>query len=197
MHSPEFEQRLVWDKITRTWHWLLAASVLSGWLLGEFRDFETIEWHFYAGYVTGGLLIWRLIWGVIGPEPIRLKTLTNNIRAVPHYLRSVKQRKASGIHGHSPIGSLAVVALLFSLTIQASSGLFLEDDTLYANGPFAYEISDDARGNLTFIHHLNAKILLGLFVLHLAAIAFYAFWKKENLLQPMINGLKWVKRAKE
>ena len=44
------------------------------------------------------------------------------------------------------------------------------------------------------LHHLNAKLILAVLALHLLAIVFYRIWKKEDLVTPMINGLKWVKK---
>ena len=68
----------VWDAVTRVWHWLLALTVISGWLLGEFRTFNLIQWHFYAGFCTGGLLLFRIFWGMTGPPPVRLLHWSRN-----------------------------------------------------------------------------------------------------------------------
>ena len=39
-------------------------------------------------------------------------------------------------------------------------------------------------------HELAFRVLQGLIGLHLAAIAFYAVWKRENLVGPMITGAR-------
>ncbi|MFT5260417.1 MAG: cytochrome b [Saprospiraceae bacterium] len=74
------------------------------------------------------------------------------------------------------------------------SGIFLEEDTLFAEGRFAQAIGSDLRGALNTLHHYNAKLLLILLDLHLGAISYYAYWKKENLLTPMFTGKKWIRK---
>ncbi len=190
--QSDLTEQLVWDKVTRLWHWALATSVIAGWLLGEFRDFQTVEWHFYAGYATAGLLVWRCIWGLIGPQAIRFSTLALSIKSAPRYLKSITKRTPSGLAGHNPLGSLSIFAFLISLSTQVLTGIFLEDDAFFAEGPVAYMVGSDTRSILNTVHHYNSSVLLVLLGLHLAAIAFYAYWKKENLLLPMFTGKKWV-----
>lgn len=191
---PTLERKLVWDKVTRLWHWSFATCVMTGWLLGEFRDFDTVQWHFYFGYATAGLLLWRLIWGLVGPEPIRFVTLLGSLHIMGVYLSRVGSREPSGFPGHNPVGVLSIIAMLLLLTVQAASGLFVEDDTLFAAGPFAYDVSSELRSSMRSLHHLNAKLILIVVALHLGAIIFYRWWKKEDLVTPMISGMKWVKK---
>jgi cytochrome b len=47
---------------------------------------------------------------------------------------------------------------------------------------------------LKSLHNINAKLILALVGLHLGAIIFYRYWKKEDLVSPMITGMKWVKK---
>ena len=188
------KRTLIWDGVTRLWHWSLVTSVVAGWLLGEFRDFDTIQWHFYFGYATAGLLVWRLIWGIAGPAPVRFNTLLASLRGIHGDLSRISLRTPSGIPGHNPIGVISIFTMLILLTVQAISGLFVEDDTLFTAGPLAYGISSELRSTLKSVHHLNAKLLLLFVALHLGAMIFYRLWKKEDLVTPMITGIKWVKR---
>ena len=64
----EYENRQVWDAVTRLWHWLLAVTVISGWLLGYYRNFSIMQWHMYAGYTVGGLLVFRIVWGFLARQ---------------------------------------------------------------------------------------------------------------------------------
>jgi cytochrome b len=84
--------------------------------------------------------------------------------------------------------------MLLMLTLQVLSGLFVEDDTLFAAGPLAYDIDPDLSEQLKSLHNINAKLILALVGLHLGAIIFYRYWKKEDLVSPMITGMKWVKK---
>ena len=189
-----YRRETVWDPVTRLWHWALAASVIAGWSLGEFRTFSIMQWHIYLGYLTGCLLLVRYVWGFAGPAPVRHRTLFASLRGLPAYLRQVGRRRPSGMPGHNPLGSLAVIAMMLALTAQVLTGLFSEDDGLFFSGPLASAVSSDTVGMMTGYHNLFAKVVLALVALHVAAILFYLVWKRENLIAPMLHGRKWVKQ---
>lgn len=184
----------IWGPVTRIWHWALALSVVVGWYLGEFRSFTTIQWHFYFGYVTGVLIVFRFGWGFIGPEPIRHRTLFAILRDAPAYLRRLPIREPSGTPGHNPLGAASVIAMILALTVQVASGLFSEDDGLFSGGPLSGELSGAMVRQMTQIHNIGAKVILALVVLHLGAIVFYWIYKKENLVTAMITGWKWTRK---
>ena len=190
-----YRQEPVWDRVTRLWHWLLAASVITGWALGEFRTFSIMQWHIYLGYFTGALLLFRYAWGWAGPAPVRHRTLFVSLRDMPAYLRRVGVRSPSGVPGHNPVGALSVIAMVLALTAQVVTGLFSKDDALFHSGPLASEVSSDTVVMMTGYHNLFAKVVLVLVALHVAAILFYLVWKRENLIAPMLSGRKWVKDA--
>ena len=121
-----FKQEKIWDPVTRLWHWVLVLTVGVGWSFGKFMSFDTIEWHFYLGYLTLGLLIFRYLWGFIGPEPVRYRALLPSPGKLFGYLRQMGQRKPSGTPGHNPLGSLSVILMLLAITSQALTGLFIE-----------------------------------------------------------------------
>ena len=188
-----YRREAVWDPVTRLWHWVLAASVVTGWALGEFRTFSIMQWHIYLGYLTGALLVFRYAWGWVGPGPVRHRTLFASLRGIPAYVRRIGRRQPSGVPGHNPVGALSVIAMVLALTAQVVTGLFSEDDALFHSGPLASEVSSDTVVMMTGYHNLFAKVVLALVVLHVAAILFYLVWKRENLIAPMLNGRKWVK----
>ena len=188
-----YRRERVWDPVTRAWHWVLATSVITGWALGEFRDFSIMQWHIYCGYLTGALLLFRYVWGWIGPTPVRHRTLFASLPQIPAYARHVGRRRPSGVPGHNPVGALSVIAMVLALTAQVVTGLFSEDDALFFSGPLASEVSSDVVVTMTGYHHLFAEVVLVLIGLHVAAILFYLVWKRENLITPMLNGRKWVK----
>ena len=180
--------------MTRVWHWVLVFAVVTGWSLGEFMNFDTAVWHFYFGYLTLGLLVFRIIWGLIGPAPARLTSLAPTPSAIREYLRILFKRSPSGVDGHNPLGSLWILAILVLLTTHGVSGLFIESEDFYETGPL-FEYVSVATSNMLYNWHLDlSKIVLGMVILHVTVILFYLLWKKENLIMPMINGWKWVKK---
>jgi len=189
-----FRREKIWDPVTRLWHWVLVLAVGVGWSFGKFMSFDNIEWHFYLGYLTLALMLFRLLWGVIGPAPVRYTALLPSPRACLAYLGGIGQRKPSGTPGHNPLGSVSVILMLALITAQAVSGLFITSDDFFESGPLASYVSEATVNRLTWWHRLNADIILVLVALHVGAILFYLLWKKENLILPMISGWKWVKR---
>lgn len=188
------EKRRVWDVPTRLFHWALVGTVATGLWLGEYRDFSTINLHFYFGYATAGLLAFRLLWGLIGSSPSRISALFPSPRRVFRYLSTVGKRQPSGVAGHNPLGALSVIAMIVVLTVQVVTGLFAEDDGLFAEGPFSEYLSESSVLTMTWLHHINSRVILGLIAIHIAAILFYRLWKREDLVWPMISGWKWVRR---
>ncbi|MBX2885547.1 MAG: cytochrome b/b6 domain-containing protein [Granulosicoccus sp.] len=178
----------------RIWHWLLVVSVVAGWLLGYYRDFSIMQWHFYAGYMTGGLLVIRLLLGLFGPSSLRFSSLGFSWQQLKNYVSHFLRRAPSGVAGHNPLGSLSVIAMLLALSVQVITGLFSEDDALFYEGPLASSVSSAVRLKLISIHHFSASALLWLVGLHVGAILFYLIWKKENLVIAMITGNKLVRK---
>jgi cytochrome b len=189
--SPNTEQRYLWDIPTRTFHWLLAALVCTGWILGEFGPFIK-TWHFYCGYAIGCLVVLRVLRGLFGGSPNSFWSFIYGPRTTLAYARTLFSRKPSHWPGHNPMGGLSVLALLAVLAVQVTSGLFADDEILN-QGPLAHYVSAETRGEFSAIHGINSKIILGLVALHVFIVLFYWVWKHENLIKPMLTGRKMVK----
>jgi len=192
----DLQREKIWDPVTRLWHWILMLAVGIGWGFGRFMSFDTIEWHFYLGYLTLGLILLRGLWGFIGPAPVRIRALLPKPAELWRYLRHLGRRQPSGTPGHNPLGSISVMLMLLAIGAQAITGLFIVSDDFFESGPLASYVSEATVNRLTWWHHLNADIILVLVLTHVGAILFYLLWKKENLVKPMLTGWKWVKREK-
>ena len=96
--------------------------------------------------------------------------------------------------GHNPLGALAVLAMLALVLAQAVSGLFSNDEIEWF-GPLSERISVAASADWTDWHHLGQKLLLGLIVLHLLAIAGYKLVRRVDLVTPMLSGHKQVEQG--
>lgn len=179
--------------MTRVWHWVLALAVGLGWSFGKFMSFDVIQWHFYIGYLVLGLMLFRCFWGLVGPAPVRYRTLISSLAHTLEYVKKIGARTPSGSPGHNPLGSLSVILMLLAISAQAVMGLFAESEDFFEYGPLAEYVSQSTIDQMTRWHRFNADIIFILVVLHLGAILFYLLWKKENLVTPMINGWKWVK----
>ena len=157
-------------------------------------SFDTVRWHFYIGYLILGLMAFRIFWGFAGPAPVRFTYLIPTPSALMRNLKSFSQREPGGTPGHNPLGSISVLAMLVIFIAQGFTGLFIETEDFFEYGPLNGYVSEDTAKSMLGWHHFFAKLVLALVILHIAAILYYLLWKKENLIKPMINGWKWVRR---
>ena len=190
--SQDSQRILVWDLPLRLFHWLLVVCVIGSWLTAE-SGVEWAETHFILGYITLGLLSFRLLWGFVGPKHARFGSFLTGPRAVGKYLLALGQKQRAVSVGHSPLGGWASIILLLCITVQAFTGLFISDDIIYA-GPYNPLVSADTAATLAWLHHLNFDLLCVLLVFHIAAIACYRLLLKESLLTPMLTGFKTVEQ---
>ncbi len=171
----------VWDLPLRLFHWLLLVAV-AGALISV--QLEAMEWHGRFGLAVLGLLVFRIVWGFIGSTHARFASFAPGPSSLADYLRG----RWRGL-GHNPLGALSVFAILAVLAFQAGSGLFADDVIAYT-GPLRRAVSGDTSSWLTGWHMRMEYVIYGLIALHLAAIAFHEFIKRERLVRPMITGRK-------
>ena len=185
--------RLVWDLPLRVFHWLLVASIATSWLTQEL-GVEYFEWHVRAGYVTLVLVAFRIAWGFVGPRHARFAHFLRGPSGILAYLRAARRGEDAPSVGHNPLGGLSILAMLALLLLQALTGLFSNDE-IFNTGPLYGYISDDLSDRLTGLHKQNFDWLLVLVGLHLVAIAWYQWVRKQDLLRPMFTGRKAASRV--
>lgn len=177
----------VWDAPTRLFHWTLALCFVGLAVTSQVGG-SAMVWHFRFGYGVLTLLLFRFVWGLIGGHWSRFSAFMVGPLLIWRYLHG--QGRPHDNVGHNPLGALSVLAMLVFLGMQVGSGL-MSDDEISTAGPLTRFVSSTWVGNATFYHKDIGKfLLLGLVVLHLVAIAFYFFRKRENLVKAMITGDK-------
>jgi cytochrome b len=190
--APEAEIRL-WDILTRVFHWALVVFFATSWILGEWGP-AIMTLHFWSGYIIAGLLAFRVLWGLVGPRPARFTSFLRPPGALLSYAGGLFRRSPSHWPGHNPMGGWWVAAVLLVLIAQVATGLIADPEDFINVGPLADMVSSDMSRWATAMHETLANVLLFLVALHLAAIAFYRIWKREDLVRPMIHGRKVVRR---
>lgn len=145
-------------------------------------------WHKRLGLILIGLLVYRVVWGLIGPSSARLLPLLPRPRALLDYIRSLKARPYTRSLGHNPIGGLSVLALLGVLIFQTGTGLVSVNVDGLASGWFGHLVAFDMGRFFSDLHETGFNLLLGLMALHVLAIALYALLLRANLIGPMVTG---------
>ena len=176
----------VWDLPTRLFHWALVVCVIGLAITGTVGG-NAMVWHFRFGYCVLALLLFRVIWGLVGGRWSRFGAFIYTPQSVINYLKG-RSRPEHGV-GHSPIGAGSVFAMLGFLLMQVGSGLFSDDEIAFA-GPLTRFVSNDAVSLATSYHkNIGKWVLLGLVLLHLLAIIFY-LRRKHKLVGAMLHGDK-------
>ena len=184
----------IWDLPTRIFHWSLVFLVI-GMVVSGLRGGGAMEWHMRMGYAVLSLLLFRIIWGLVGGRWSRFASFIYAPSTVIAYLKG--QGKPEHSAGHNPLGAGSVFAMLFFLLAQIGSGL-MADDEIATSGPLTKFVSNATVSLATNYHKNIGKLVLALLVLlHLAAIVFYLVKKRENLVRPMLKGDKTMAQAVE
>jgi len=192
---------LVWDLLVRVCHWLLAIT----FFVAYFTEDELLSVHVWAGYVVGGIVVLRVIWGFVGPKHARFSDFLFGPWKVWRYMLALLSFRAERYLGHSPAGGAMVFALLIGLGATVWSGL--ETYAIQENaGPLAGAplvvgaIADDdseragrRRGTDDFweeAHELLANLTLALVVVHILGVGLASVVHRENLARAMVTGRK-------
>lgn len=177
----------VWDLPTRLFHWTLVALMIAQWLTAQ--NSGAMDYHLWGGYAVLTLVLFRLIWGVVGSETARFTGFVRGPNAALDYVKALLRGETPLYLGHNPMGGWSIVAMLVLLLIQAGTGLFANDDILI-EGPLYSWVSKGASDWLTTIHKINFNLLLAVIAVHISAVLFYLLVKRENLIHPMLSGRK-------
>jgi cytochrome b len=176
----------VWDLPTRSFHWSLVLLMIFSFVTAKVGG-NWMRWHFLSGYAILSLISFRVLWGFFGGRYARFRSFLFSPMQILQYVRGAPN--AVKTLGHNPMGSLSVFALIGFVGLQATTGLFSNDD-ISEEGPLVRFISNATSNWFTSIHHLNEKVLIVLVVTHIAAVLFYLLRKRENLIVPMLSGDK-------
>jgi cytochrome b len=171
----------VWDVPTRLTHWLVALLVVFSWWTAET---SRMEWHRWSGYTMLGLVTFRIYWGLVGSSTAKFSEFLRGPRAVASYLRG----GWAAVPGHNPLGALSVVALLALLAAQVVLGLFAVDVDGIESGPLSTYVSFEAGRAAAGWHETTFDVLTGLIALHVVAVGYYVFFRKQSLVAAMVHG---------
>jgi cytochrome b len=179
----------VWDLPTRFFHWALVVCV-AGLFATAYLPGASLDWHARLGYAVLTLLVFRLLWGVVGGRWSRFTSFLYSPGSVVAYLRG--RSHPDHLVGHNPLGAGSVLAMLLVLLVQVSTGLIGDDDSAF-QGPLNRFVSSSTGLAATWYHKVIGQwLLVALVVLHVAAVLYYLLKKRENLVRPMVTGDKQV-----
>lgn len=165
---------LVWDAPVRVFHWLLVLSFAGAYLTAESERWRLV--HVSLGYTLGGLVAFRILWGLIGTRYARFASFVRGPAAVTRYVRAMLSGKPEHHIGHNPAGAVAIVLLLLSSMAIVASG---------------WAIYNDVGGHLVEeLHEGASNFMLIVVGVHVAGVLVAGWLHRENLVRSMVTGKK-------
>lgn len=175
----------VWDLPTRLFHWLLAVAVV-GLVATGYVGGQAMVWHARLGYAVLTLLLFRIGWGFVGGRWSRFRSFVYAPGSLLAYLRG--QAHSDHLIGHNPLGASSVFAMLLVLLVQVGTGL-VGDDEISFTGPLNRFVASGTGLAVTSYHkQIGQWLVIGLVVLHIAAVLYYLLKKRQNLVRAMVTG---------
>ncbi len=178
----------VWDPFVRVFHWSLVAAFVVAYVTED----EMMTLHVYAGYLIAGLLVFRVIWGFIGPRHARFSDFVYTPAEVLGYLKDMASGHPARYLGHNPAGGVMIVLLLVSLVVTVITGLLVlggEAGTGFLASTLA--VSGGEGGEAwEEVHEFFGNFTLFLVVLHVAGVILGGLLHGENLVRAMVTGKK-------
>ncbi|MBG0782356.1 MAG: cytochrome b/b6 domain-containing protein [Bacteroidales bacterium] len=177
----------IWTLPTRVFHWSLAIAFTTTYILGDFDKFENL--HFAFGAFVGSLILFRIIFGIIGPKYSNFKDFPIGLKHQKGFIKDYFS-KAKNYAGHNPTAAV-VMLLIFIIGLICSISGYL----LYAteNNVLSLGIQDDS---LKEVHEVLANTFLILVIAHLLGIlGDIMFHKKTGTFQSIFTGHKNIEAS--
>ena len=181
----------VWDLPVRMFHWLLVVLIGAAWAA---EGLDEMRWHVYLGYTILTLIVFRVLWGLVGSDTARFVRFLKSPTAAISHLAHFRRREPDLEVGHNAAGGWMVMVLLLLVAVQAVTGLFSNDDG-NTEGPLKHFVSDRQSDLISHLHSLNFDFIEVAVGLHVAAVLAYAVFKGQNLARPMVTGQKMMPLA--
>jgi cytochrome b len=163
---------------------MMVISLVGAYITED--DFLTL--HVAFGYSAGILIIFRLIWGLIGPKYSHFSDFPMGIKSIVGFIQ--KMGKSGNVcAGHNPLASLVMLGIMFMVILVALTGTL----ALNQEGGQGLLKSFTLPIGIKFkeIHEVCVQILIGLTILHLLGlIADLIMHKSPGVLRSIFTGYK-------
>ena len=165
---------LVWDAPVRVFHWLMVLSFAGAYLTSEGERWRLV--HVTLGYTMGGLIAFRILWGLVGTRYARFSSFVRAPYSVIRYLKSMLNGTPEHHIGHNPAGAVAIVMLILLGAVLVTTG---------------WSIYNDVGGEwLEELHEVAGNLMLLVVGVHIAGVMVASWLHHENLARSMVTGMK-------
>ena len=181
--NPKTRQVKVWDILVRFTHWTVAAGIIANLLFTE----DGSDLHVYVGYTVVGLVVLRLLWGLVGTRYARFTNFFPTPTRLKAHLSNLSIRRVDEQHlGHNPLAAIMMLSLWAVIIGLGITGYLMESHI------FSHIQLLGNKDLLEEIHELLANSLYLLVPLHIIAAIAMSYWQRQNLIKSMVTGKKTV-----
>jgi cytochrome b len=132
--------------------------------------------HYAFGYSAIALVVFRLVWGVVGTRYARFTQFIKRPSETMSYIKYLLTGKKHIGLGHNPAGAFVMTSLMTLILLIGLTGYWIVKEFL---GDVMSEV-----------HETFSSLALMLIVIHVAGAITMSFLQKENLIKSMITGKK-------
>ncbi len=183
----------VWPISTRIIHWMLAFSFTIAFIISSYE--EMLHDHVALGFIFGIMIIYRIIWGFIGPKYARFSTFKLNLSQLKFYfVEKIQDRWRAIPAGHNPASSWFTIWAMIMGSIIVTSGMLLYG-IQEAKGFLSF-LNDNYYNQMDIwmlVHKSASYIFLFWVFLHISGVMIEQFYHKTNMVLAMITGYKRAK----
>jgi cytochrome b len=179
----------VWDLGVRLSHWLMVATVATALVTGLSGPRNLLNIHIVAGAAIGGLVAFRMLWGLMGSTCARFSSFPVHFAAINADLAGLVAGRRPRYRGHNPLGSLMALALLAFISLSVMTGVITLGG-VDKQGPLAFAVTYVSGKAAQSLHLALAYGLLALIAGHLLGVAYESVQAGANLPLAMITGRK-------
>ena len=179
----------VWDLGVRVFHWLMVAAVATALVTGLSGPRNLLNIHIAAGAALGGLVAFRMLWGLMGSTYARFSSFPIHLTAINADLAGLVAGRRPRYRGHNPLGSLMALALLAIISLSVMTGVITLGG-VDKQGPLAFAVPYVAGKAAQRLHLALAYGLAALIAAHLLGVAYESIQARTNLPLAMITGQK-------
>ncbi len=164
----------------RLFHTIMAISFVGAYITAESERFRLL--HMSLGYTLFALVIFRILWGILGPRQSRLSVAWRKFEVLKEFKSDILNFPESLMHWNGQ--TLRKLAML-ALTAAAFSTLLVSIFITMTGYAIYNEIAGDW---MSEVHELFGNLLLMAVLFHIAVIVLLVLGRKSQGIRPMWSG---------
>jgi len=169
---------------------MLAISFTTAFVTSFYE--ELLHDHVALGFIFGIMIIYRIIWGFIGPKYATFNTFKLSLPALKFYfVEKIQDRWRKIPAGHNPASSWYTIWAMIVGSVIVSTGLLLYG-IQEAKGILSFLNDDYSQymGILELVHKYSSYLFVTWVCIHITGVLIEQFYHKTSMVFAMVTGYK-------